>query len=509
MKRKSESIVNLLKGKNVLPINVLLEGKKGLVVGAGHIALRKVNGLIVAGAETSVVAPEASAEIRKLADEGRIVWHKRAFTKKDVSGKFIVYAATNKRDLNCSVLDSCRERGILCNIVDKGWHLGDFIAPASFSWNGLTISISSGGRSCRQSRMIKEQIKRYLESIGNANLLSVGTDHRHLTVNERENFNISLSEMNRMAGRLKQFSGVFEFYFLSTCNRFELLAVTNQDQVLEDAIIELFGFNRLSRDKFYLHRGFEAFRHMAYVFSGLNSQALGESQIVSQGKDAIELAVKSGWASSILQNCFDKSLNLSKKIRNHSKLLLDKNSIEQICLEYLKEKHGSLDGKKILVVGSGALGKKLIGLFNAEGASLIVCYHQNIPEPARHPVDGLEFYPISEIEKLIPMQDIIISALRSPKHVITKEHVKKLKIRRSGITILDLSMPLSVEPGLSSYDKNINLINLDGLKDWSPKKRKNMAEIFNVADKVISDAKDIYGQIENSFKVRDTDKQTL
>src|SRR5947208_10637266 len=71
---------------SLLPIFLKLEGRPGLLVGAGNVALEKINSLLVTGLRLRVVAPEASAEIRHLADEGRLEWFDRKFDPTDLDG---------------------------------------------------------------------------------------------------------------------------------------------------------------------------------------------------------------------------------------------------------------------------------------------------------------------------------------------------------------------------------------------------------------------------------------
>ena len=87
------------------------------------------------------------------------------------------------------------------------------------------ISISSGISNCRQSKLIKNNLSRHIESLSAAHLIVVGTDHHHLGVEERESFHLSGEKFDRAGFMIMQLVGIHEFMILNTCNRIEVIAV--------------------------------------------------------------------------------------------------------------------------------------------------------------------------------------------------------------------------------------------------------------------------------------------
>ena len=98
----------------VLPLALLIRGRIGLVVGAGHAAHRKVLSLVEAGASVIVVAPEACDGLAELSARGAVRWRRRAFEDGDVDGIFVAFAATDDPDVNRRVLDACRRASSRC-----------------------------------------------------------------------------------------------------------------------------------------------------------------------------------------------------------------------------------------------------------------------------------------------------------------------------------------------------------------------------------------------------------
>lgn len=153
--------------QTVLPASLLVEGKPCLVIGGGNVAKRKVQNLLDALAQVSVIAPVLCAELDELAANGIIEYFKRPFSKDDVNDKYLVFATTDSEEVNKTVVDACRTNKVLCCCVDSGWRNGDFVSPAAFRHDGITISVSTGGRSCTEARDIKNAIREYLQSIDN------------------------------------------------------------------------------------------------------------------------------------------------------------------------------------------------------------------------------------------------------------------------------------------------------------------------------------------------------
>jgi precorrin-2 dehydrogenase/sirohydrochlorin ferrochelatase len=141
------------------PILVNLAGRKCVVVGAGTVAAAKIEGLLLCGADVVVVSPRAVQAIQRLARAGRLVWRRKAFSRRDVQGKFLAIAATNSSKINEAVFRACAARGVLCNSVDDPQHC-DFIYPAVARRGPLQIAISTGGCSPALAARLRRELER-------------------------------------------------------------------------------------------------------------------------------------------------------------------------------------------------------------------------------------------------------------------------------------------------------------------------------------------------------------
>ncbi|MBT3292143.1 MAG: bifunctional precorrin-2 dehydrogenase/sirohydrochlorin ferrochelatase, partial [Victivallales bacterium] len=160
---------------SVFPVALLAEGRACLVVGGGKIATRKAKLLLDADADVTVVAPEVSEELAELAHAGALRIAQRRFEPADVADMAVLFAATDDARVNRQVLELCQDQPTLVCAVDRNWGDGDFITPATVRSEGTLVSVSTGGKSCRLSRLIKDNLTRHMDLIRSADLLVLGT----------------------------------------------------------------------------------------------------------------------------------------------------------------------------------------------------------------------------------------------------------------------------------------------------------------------------------------------
>jgi uroporphyrin-III C-methyltransferase / precorrin-2 dehydrogenase / sirohydrochlorin ferrochelatase len=151
---------------SMLPIFLKLAGRRGLLVGAGNIALEKIGSLLKTGIHLRVVAPDARPEIRQLAVEGRLEWIEKSFEVSDLDGSFLVVAATDSPLTNAAVYAGCVERDIICNSVDDIPNC-DFYFGSIVDRRALQIAISTAGESPALAQRLRREIDQQLpEDLG-------------------------------------------------------------------------------------------------------------------------------------------------------------------------------------------------------------------------------------------------------------------------------------------------------------------------------------------------------
>jgi len=141
---------------DLYPIYLSLENKPCLVVGGGRVALRKVKGLLEAGAKITVVSPQCEPELLTFAQEKRIELHKRPFEGGDVSGMWLVFCATNVEGVNRAVFQAGEVARVFTNVADQP-HLCRFHVPGRYKEGTLQIAVSTRGGSPALSRKLRQE----------------------------------------------------------------------------------------------------------------------------------------------------------------------------------------------------------------------------------------------------------------------------------------------------------------------------------------------------------------
>src|SRR5271163_4189334 len=145
----------------MLPIFLKLTGRRGLLVGAGNVALEKIGSLLKTGLQVRVIAPEAKPEVQRLAAEGKVEWLQRSFESSDLDGNVIVITATDSPVVNAAVYQGCVERSIICNSVDDIPNC-DFYFGSVVSRGDLQIAISTAGESPAVAQRLRREIDEQL-----------------------------------------------------------------------------------------------------------------------------------------------------------------------------------------------------------------------------------------------------------------------------------------------------------------------------------------------------------
>lgn len=142
---------------SLLPVFLRLERRPCLVVGAGTVALAKIESLLGAGASITVVAPAAVSRVRELASQGQLTWQPRMFEPADLDGIFVVIAATNDSTVNHSVYEEAQRRNVVCNAVDDPPNC-DFYFGSVVARGDLQIAISTAGESPALAQRLRREI---------------------------------------------------------------------------------------------------------------------------------------------------------------------------------------------------------------------------------------------------------------------------------------------------------------------------------------------------------------
>ncbi len=469
-----------------LPVALLLEGRPCLVVGGGLVAARKAGALCEAGARVTLVAPELGPDATALRDAGAVTVRMRAYRPSDLAGRpFLVVTATDDAALNRRILDACHRRGLLCACPDRGWEHGDLISPASFRHEELTISVSTGGASCRRSRLIKESLQRHTAALGGADLLVVGVDHRRTRLALREEFHLAGERRAAVADMLRQLLGLHEFLLLDTCNRVELVGLAAETPALVGAASRILGFERL-RGRFYVHQGFDAFRHVALTVAGLHSQSPGETHIRAQVKEALAESRRAGWSAGVLHDWIGRALRIATAVRRATADLLEGGEIEDLCVAGLEAELGGLADRRVLVIGGGTVGRGVVERLHARGASVTCAYRTRAPVFSGAAARAVAVQPLGpQPHALLRGRDAVVCA--SGGGVLLGAEAARNLDPGGRMVVADLGVPRNVAPDFAAGRPGIRVVDLDDLKRRDRRRAAVVRRALAAGERVVQD----------------------
>lgn len=142
--------------ESLCPVGLKIAGRRIVFAGAGAVAQRKLQRVLNSGADIVVIAPHATPDIQKFAEQGDIAWLQRTATLEDFANAFLVFIATNDAEQNRALSDAARAAGALVNQADDA-NRCDFVLPAVAYMNTLKIGIFS------ESPALSKWVRRYLE----------------------------------------------------------------------------------------------------------------------------------------------------------------------------------------------------------------------------------------------------------------------------------------------------------------------------------------------------------
>jgi glutamyl-tRNA reductase len=212
----------------------------------------------------------------------------------------------------------------------------------------------------------------------------------------------------------------------------------------------------------------EAVRHIFRVAGGLESQILGESQILAQVKRALALAQEAGTAGRVLFRLSERALRVGKRIRTETALGEGALSASYAALELARKIFGSLNRKRVLIIGAGEIA--VLTLQNLQGIPLGSLTILN--RSREHAVEladrfGGKVRDFSELSDALGEADIVISSTSSKEPIVSFQEMKKIRHQRGGnqpLLVVDLALPRDFDERCGTLDE-VFLKNLDDLRE--------------------------------------------
>ena len=303
------------------------------------------------------------------------------------------------------------------------------------------------------------------------NLHTLGLNHDSAPVEIREKLAFSPSSVPIALSSFAQSFPSSETVILSTCNRVEIYATSPDNSLDKDALMDFFSvFHGLPKEKFaehmYHYQGINAVRHLFFVSSSLDSLVRGETQILSQVKEAYMTATAAETTGSILNQLFQRSLNVAKEVHTKTGIGKGKVSVSTVAVDLAIKIFKDFSEKTIFIIGAGEMCELVLKHLVEKGAKTAIVANRNY-EKAKSLAEEYNGKAINyeKLEDYLPQADIIISSTSAPHYVIHTEHVKHaIKVRRGNpMLLVDIAVPRDINPEIAKID-NVYLYNIDDLQ---------------------------------------------
>jgi glutamyl-tRNA reductase len=300
-------------------------------------------------------------------------------------------------------------------------------------------------------------------------LEAIGLSHRTSSLEVRDRAAMPPERLRTALRRLIERDNVEGVIILSTCNRTELYLSpfrhTAEDE-LRRQLVDLTGIASGEAAAAYVLRDGSCVRHLFRVAAGLDSQLLGEVQILAQVKDAYHIALDEGTTNNVLNKAFLRAVEAGKRVRQGTEISRGAVSMASASVTMAERVFGRLAARRVLLVGAGQTARLAAKYLAAAGVDRwAICNRTRANAQAVADLIGgrvADFPPTSDD---LAWADLIVSATSAGEPVITLERMREAKRRAAGVQLLlDLAVPRDSEPGIAELT-DIYLYTVDDFED--------------------------------------------
>jgi glutamyl-tRNA reductase len=273
----------------------------------------------------------------------------------------------------------------------------------------------------------------------------VGSNHEYAPVAIREQLAFAGDAL--IEGLTQLHSRLGEGMILSTCNRTEIYAVDRGDGRAQAEIFQfLAGYHSVPiamlRQASYIHDGEEAVAHLFRVSSGLNSLVLGEPQILSQIRDALDRAREAGSVGPVLQRLATDALKVGKRARTETNIARNRVSIAHAAIDLVIQELGGLAGKSVVLLGAGKMASLTAKLLKSHGLKHLVVANRSLARAQDlAKTIGATAISFGDLDMALAKADLVVGAVMVDEPLVTPD---RLALRSKPLLMIDISVPRSI-----------------------------------------------------------------
>ncbi len=288
----------------------------------------------------------------------------------------------------------------------------------------------------------------------------VGINYRNTDADTRGQFAISTEQYEILLDAASN-SGIEEFFILSTCNRTEIYGVASSaKQLAKFLCTQTKGDYETFTQHAYFKQGKIAIEHLLQVAAGLDSQILGDYEIISQIKQAVKISKAHNCIGLFTEKLFNTTLQSSRTIRSNTKLSSGSVSVSYAAVQFIQQQFAQTNDKKILLLGVGKIGrntcKNIVSTLGTNNITLINRTNGKAIELANEL--GLKHQSYDMLEHEAKTADVILVATNAAEPTLLKKHIADSGAK----LIIDLSIPNNVSHSVTEL-ADIRLVNVDEL----------------------------------------------
>lgn len=332
-------------------------------------------------------------------------------------------------------------------------------------------------------------------------IVVAGLNYRTAPVSIREKFTFTEGDLALAHQELKQTNGIMECVIVGTCNRTELYVVVDREHLcghyLRGFIEKWFGVPREQFAKhLYIYENEKAIQHLFQVTSGLDSMVIGETQILGQVRDAMQLAQQTQTTGVIFNTLFKQAVTLAKRAHTETGIGDNPVSVSYAAVELGKRIFGSYDHKKVLIIGAGKMSELTVKHLYANGADKVIVVNRTLSRAQE--LAGKFQGVASSMDKLLEHLaevDIVISSTGAADLVLNREQVAGVlqKRRSRPLFMIDIAVPRDLDPAIGELP-NVFLYDIDNLQSIVNNHLQERRKAAVVIEKMIEGEMDSFAQ---------------
>lgn len=325
----------------------------------------------------------------------------------------------------------------------------------------------------------------------------VGCSHHTAPVEVREKLAFSPDQVRLALQTLRQRYPDTEAVLLSTCNRVELYIaseVATACPTHHDVVNFLAEFHGVSSQEIFndlFERTGEDFvRHLFTVAASLDSMVVGEAQILSQVKQAYELATTEESVGPLTNSAFQAALHVAKRVATETAIQQKRVSIPSVAVaDFARQVFERFDDKKVLVIGAGEMGEETLRYLIEEGARDITIVNRNRERAeALAELLGGRVSAWDKLAEHLVEADIVVSTTAASEPIVTAAKFRKISEARAQrpLFILDLAVPRDFDPAIGDFT-GVYLYSVDDLGKHCERNRKEREREWPKAERIIEE----------------------